>query len=82
MVKCYLCAMNENLTELLLERTKNLPAQQLRELIDFSEFLASKTAAAASQAQPARALKAFVGGVTHGSLASGIDDELYGASVC
>jgi hypothetical protein len=72
--------VNENLTELLLERTKNLPAQQLREVIDFSEFLASKTAAA-SKAQPARALKAFVGGVTHGSLASGIDDELYGVSV-
>jgi len=72
--------MNESLTELLLERTKNLPAQQLREVIDFSEFLASKTAAAAT-AQPARALKAFVGGLTQGSIAGGIDDELYGASV-
>jgi hypothetical protein len=72
--------MNESLTELLLERTKNLPAQQLREVIDFSEFLASKAAAAAT-AQPARALKAFVGGVSHGSLASGIDDELYGPTL-
>ena len=71
--------MNENLTELLLERTKNLPEQQLREVIDFSEFLASKTAAA--KAQPARALKGYVGGVSHGSLASGIDHELYGPSV-
>jgi hypothetical protein len=65
--------MNENLTELLLERTKNLPAQQLREVIDFSEFLASKTAAAAT-AQPARALKAFVGGISHGSLASDCEE--------
>ena len=73
--------MNESLTELLLERTKNLPAQQLREVIDFSEFLASKTAAAGANGQPARALKAFVGGITHGSVAGGIDDELYGASV-
>lgn len=73
--------MNESLTELLLERTKNLPAQQLREVIDFSEFLASKTAAAVATARPARALKAFVGGITHGSVAGGIDDELYGASV-
>lgn len=72
--------MNESLTELLLERTKNLPAQQLREVIDFSEFLASK-AAAATTARPARALKAFVGGITQGSIAGGIDDELYGASV-
>ena len=72
--------MNESLTELLLERAKNLPAQQLREVIDFSEFLASK-AAAAAQPQPARALKAFVGGITHGSTAGEIDDELYGASV-
>ena len=73
--------MNESLTELLLERTKNLPAQQLREVIDFSEFLASKAAAAATTARPARALKAFVGGITQGSIAGGIDDELYGASV-
>jgi len=73
--------VNENLTELLLERTKNLPAHQLREVIDFTEFLASKAATAAAEAQPARALKAFVGGITHGSIAAGIDDELYGASV-
>ena len=72
--------MNESLTELLLAQTKKLPPQQLREVIDFSEFLASKSAATAA-AKPARALKAFVGGVTHGSLAGGIDDELYGASV-
>jgi len=73
--------MNENLTEILLERAKNLPAQQLREVIDFSEFLASKTATTATAAQPARALKAFVGGITHGSMAGRIDDELYGASI-
>jgi hypothetical protein len=72
--------VNKNLTKLLLERAKNLPDQQLREVIDFSEFLASK-AAAVAQAQPGRALKAFVGGITHGSMAGGIDDELYGASV-
>lgn len=71
--------MNENLTE-LLERAKNLPPQQLREVIDFSEFLASKVATA-TQARPAHALKAFVGGLTHGSIADGIDDELYGAVV-
>jgi hypothetical protein len=63
--------VNENLTELLLEQTKNLPAHQLREVIDFSEFLASKAATAGVQAQPARALKAFVGGITHGALANG-----------
>ncbi len=72
--------MNESLTELLLKQTKNLPAQQLREVIDFSEFLASKTAAVVT-AQPARALKAIIGGLTQGSLAGGIDDDLYGASV-
>jgi hypothetical protein len=72
--------VNENLTKTLLERTKNLPADQLQELIDFSEFLASKKAAA-TRTQPARALKAFVGGVTHGTLTDGIDDELYGTSL-
>ena len=72
--------MNQSLTELLLEQTKKLPPHQLREVIDFSEFLASKSAAA-PEAKPARALKSFVGGITHGSLGGGIDDELYGASV-
>jgi hypothetical protein len=72
--------VNEKLTEILLERAKALPAEKLREVIDFSEFLASK-AAAEPPARSARAITAFVGGVTHGSLAQGIDDELYGASV-
>ena len=72
--------MNDSLTELLLAQTKKLPPQQMRELIDFSEFLANKSVTVTA-AKPARALKAFVGGLTHGSLAGGIDDELYGASV-
>ena len=75
--------MNETLTEYLLKQTSKLPAQQLREVIDFTEFLASKVAAGAvSNGQPGRALKSFVGGVQQGSIAGGIDDELYGSSVC
>jgi hypothetical protein len=74
--------MNDSLTEYLAKQTSKLPAQQLREVIDFTEFLASKlSAAAAGNGQPARALKQFVGGVSHGSIAGGIDDELYGPFV-
>ena len=74
--------MNESLTEYLLKQTSKLPVQQLREVIDFTEFLASKVAAgAASNGHSHRALKSFVGGVNHGSIAGGLDEELYGSSV-
>jgi hypothetical protein len=74
--------MNESLTEYLLKQTSKLPVQQLREVIDFTEFLASKVAAGAvPNGQSRRALKHFVGGVQDGSIASGIDEELYGSSV-
>jgi hypothetical protein len=74
--------MNENLTEYLLKQTSKLPVQQLREVIDFTEFLASRVAAgAASNGQSQQALKSFVGGVHHGSIAGRIDEELYGSSV-
>ena len=74
--------MNESLTEYLLKQTSKLPAQQLREVIDFTEFLASKVAAGtAINGNSTNALKSFVGGVQHGSIASGIDEELYGSSV-
>ena len=74
--------MNESLTEYLLKQTSKLPVQQLREVIDFTEFLAGKVAAgAATHGRAAHALKNFVGGVQHGSIASRIDDELYGSSV-
>jgi len=66
----------------LLKQTSKLPVQQLREVINFTEFLASKAVAAAvTNGKPAHALKSFVGGVNHGSIASGIDEELYEALV-
>ena len=74
--------MNKSLTEYLLKQTSKLPVQQLREVIDFTEFLASKVAAGAvSNGQPHRALRSFVGGVNQGGIASGIDAELYGSPV-
>jgi hypothetical protein len=74
--------MNESLTDYLLKQASKLPGQQLREVIDFTEFLASKVAAGApANGQAPRALKSFVGGINHGSIAGGIDAELYGSSV-
>ena len=73
--------MNESLTEYLVKQSSKLPAEQLREVIDFTEFLASKVAASAANGRTAGALKRFVGGVSHGSITGGIDDELYGSSV-
>ncbi len=74
--------MNESLTEYLLKQTSKLPVQQLREVIDFTEFLASKVAAAtANNGQSSGAIKKFIGGVNDGSIAAGIDEELYGSSV-
>jgi hypothetical protein len=73
--------MNESLTEYLVKQTSKLPAPQLREVIDFTESLLSKMPAASSQNGKSEALKHFVGGVNHGSIASGIDDDLYGPTV-
>ena len=65
--------MNETLTEYLLKQMSKLPVQQLREVIDFTEFLASRVVAGTvSNGQSGRALKSFAGG---------IDDELHGSSV-
>ena len=81
-MRVYPPAMNESLTEYLVKQSSKLPAQQLREVIDFTEFLTSKLPpSGGGNGQPAQALKQFVGGVSHGSIADGIDDELYGSSV-
>ena len=75
--------MKENLTDYLVEQTRKLPVEQLREVIDFTEFLLSKTPTlpAGGNGHSAAALTRFVGGVSHGAIASGIDDELYGSAL-
>ena len=72
--------MNESLTEYLVKQTSKLPAHQLREVINFTESLLSKTPAPSEKGK-SDALKQFIGGVSYGSITSGIDDELYGSTV-
>lgn len=73
--------MNESLTEYLLKQSSKLPAEKLREVIDFTEFLVSKAATPDAGIRTDGALKRFVGGISHGTIARDIDDELYGSSV-
>jgi len=55
----------------------------VREVMDFAEFLAAKARTRPGNGDSAgsQALRDYVGGVNHGRLASGIDDELYGRPV-
>ena len=67
----------------LLELGQNLPAEMVREVVDFAEFLAAKsgTRLGNGASSGTKALRRYIGGVKHGTLASGIDDELYGRPV-
>ena len=64
----------------LLELSRKLPAELVREVVDFAEFLATKSGRGGNNrgSRGTTALRGYVGGVKHGSLARGIDDELYG----
>ena len=67
----------------LLELSQKLPAEKVREVVDFAEFLLAKSAARPGNgaAKGTKAMRRYIGGVKHGALASGIDDELYGQAV-
>ena len=67
----------------LLELSRKLPAERVREVVDFAEFLLAKSSARAGHgpAKGGRSWRRYIGGVKHGALASGIDDELYGRPV-
>lgn len=70
-------------TKQLLELSQKLPAEKVRELLDFAEFLLvrSPSKSANGTSKNRRASRGYVGGVKHGALAAGIDDELYGRPV-
>ena len=63
----------------LAEKCRKMPKEQMREILDFAEFLLSKssTARRTRRGPVNRSLRAFVGGVRHGALARDIDDDLY-----
>ena len=61
----------------LLNEIEVLPEESLKELLDFAEYLC-KAKESRSIMNGENPLLRFIGGVSHGSLAKGIDDELYG----
>lgn len=67
----------------LLELSRKLPAERIREVVDFAEFLLAKSSARAGNgaAKGGKSWRRYIGGVKLGTLASGIDDELYGRPV-
>jgi len=67
----------------LLERCEQLPPAQVREVLDFAEFLAARTPArrAARRGRARGLLNNFVGGVSQGNLARNIDHDLYNGAV-
>jgi hypothetical protein len=75
--------MNTVAKRQLLELSEKLPADQVREVVDFAEFLAAKSTAGVGlgAAKGRAALRRYIGGVKDGALARGMDDELYGGVV-
>ncbi|MBI3246958.1 MAG: DUF2281 domain-containing protein [Deltaproteobacteria bacterium] len=67
----------------LLGDIKKLPREKLQEVLDFVGYLLAKERKAKEDSEneldPALdPLLKFIAGTTHGSLAKGIDNELYG----
>lgn len=67
----------------LLELSRKLPAEKIREVVDFAEFLLARATDRPGNgaAQGGKALRRYVGGVKHGTLTQRIDEELYGRPV-
>ena len=67
----------------LLKLSRKLPPGEVREVMDFAEFLLARSSAPTSNGagKGGKALRRYIGGVKHGTLASGIDDALYGRLV-
>jgi len=75
---------NSTVQERLIEELAKLSENRLQEVLDFVGYLLSKeqkeqTAEPEQDLAPAKdPLLKFIAGVSHGSLAKGIDRELYG----
>ena len=63
--------------------SRKLPEAKVREVLDFAEFLLAKSSVPLGNGanKGRKALRRYIGGVKHGRLTSGIDDELYGQAV-
>lgn len=72
-----------NIREKLIAEIKRLPEDELAEVFDFVQFLHQKhrrvpVRSTDEDAKEDLILNRFVGGVSDGSLANRIDEELYG----
>jgi len=71
------------LKERLIEELERLPEDRLREALDFVVYLRTREKNGAATRSPEDRdpkkdpILKFIGGVSHGSLAHGIDEELY-----
>jgi hypothetical protein len=70
------------LKERLMKEAEKLPEKKLQEVLDFVDFLLSKEPQAQKREKKLDPTKdpllKFIAGVSHGSLAKDIDNELYG----
>ena len=72
------------LKQKLLVEIERLPEYRLQEVLDFVSFLSQKSRSSLEYQEQGKELDTedpilqFIGGVSHGSLAQGIDEELYG----
>lgn len=73
----------EGLKERLVKELDRLPEERLREVLDFVEYIIVKeskslTSEPLEELDPEKdPILKFIGGVSHGSLAKDIDEELY-----
>lgn len=80
-------ATAQPIKEQLLREIEKLPEDQMGEVLDFVEFLMAKqrrgsvthSSPTATNDEGDDPMAAFIGGVSHGSLAQNIDQELYGS---
>ena len=75
--------MSSVLQALLLEQCGKLSKERVHEILDFADFLLSRTSASerSKRARASPSLRAFMGGIGHGRLARDIDSDLYDGAV-
>ncbi len=76
--------MTERTKEKLLATIEEIPENRLSEVLDFTEFIIAKERIKQENRldlEPEKdPIMDYIGGVSHGSLAEGIDNDLYGES--
>ncbi len=77
--------MEKRIKDRLITAIEEIPETKLEELLDFMEFLLERDRHKKEQKADLDLgndpILEYIGGVSHGSLAKGIDSELYGEKV-